>query len=78
MAINNYGELILGAMTLVFLVTSALAVYGVYMTAANRRGEIRGLLAQSLYWYGVAFVAASVLLVGVPLMLKVVAFVWRF
>ncbi len=73
----NYGEIVLGFFTLVFLLTSGLAIYSVFGVAFNRRGELRTVLAQTLYWYGVLVLAAAVILVGIPLVLRIASLVWR-
>ena len=72
-----YGEIVLGFLTLTFIIVSGLASYSVFLVAFNRRGEIRTVFARLLYWYGVLVLAASVVLIGLPLVLKVVASVWR-
>jgi hypothetical protein len=74
----NWGEYVLGFLTLVFLVVSALAVYAVFAVGWQQRAEIRSPFAKAMYWYGIAVMAIAVLLVGAPLVLKIVALVWRF
>lgn len=74
----DYAEIVLGFLTLVFVVFSALAVYSVFLVALHRRSEMRSWLAQAIYWYGILVLVASVSLIGVPLVLKIVALVWRF
>jgi hypothetical protein len=73
----NWAEYVLGFLTLVFLVVSALAVYAVFAVGWQQRAEIRSPFAKALYWYGMTVIAVAVLLVGVPLVLKIVSLIWR-
>jgi hypothetical protein len=70
-------DYVLGFLTLVFLVVSALAVYAVFAVGWQQRSEIRSPFAKAMYWYGMTVIAVAVLLVGVPLVLKIVSLIWR-